>query len=118
MTTPTDRELLEAAARAVGLASEFHHDDAGLYVRCPIEGGSYWNPLADDGDALRLLVNRRIQVEWTRALGRGHPLEYVQAVPAKFGHLGHGEPVGDDAGATLRRLIVRAAAALDTEAKL
>jgi hypothetical protein len=46
----TDRELLELAAKASGL---------------PLEDGAFglldwWNPLTDDGDALRLAVNMNL----------------------------------------------------------
>lgn len=49
----TDRELLEMAARAAGMTyvhGESWDDDAG------------WNPLEDDGDALRLAVEMRLTV--------------------------------------------------------
>lgn len=64
----TDRELLEAAARAVGLRltwGEKHkvgEDEVDCtdipYVESdsPDEAPWYWNPLEDDGDALRLSV--------------------------------------------------------------
>ncbi len=53
----TDRELLELAAKAAGIKlGEFwtpylgsHHDH-------------FWNPLTDDGDALRLAVKLKIQI--------------------------------------------------------
>lgn len=52
--TVSDRELLELAARAAGVCGEFR-DGLGL---CPPELSQrhkyYWNPLTDDGDALRL----------------------------------------------------------------
>lgn len=58
--SPQDRELLEAAAKASGLDFRW---DAGFLgeVEEPTvfdeEGfGDYWNPLVDDGDALRLAV--------------------------------------------------------------
>ena len=46
MTEQTDRELLEMAAKAVGLPWE----------RWVEEGNDSWNPLTDDGDALWLAV--------------------------------------------------------------
>lgn len=52
----TDRELLELAAKAAGdnrVLSMPYHDDCGL-------GG--WNPLADDGDALRLANKLSIDI--------------------------------------------------------
>ena len=62
----TDRELLEAAAKAAGVALYWSDDDPecdwvqGTYPRIPdykvLEKWTWkvWNPLADDGDALRL----------------------------------------------------------------
>ena len=58
-----DRELLESAAKAAGIrlhvwgtkgAENFAALDAKTHAR--------WNPLADDGDALRLAVKLGIQV--------------------------------------------------------
>jgi len=43
-----DRELLELAAKAAGIG-EFQAEH-------PCADGAYWNPLTDDGDALRLAV--------------------------------------------------------------
>lgn len=56
MTEMTDRELLEMAAKAAGNGAKFRSADAfGLYDM--IVGNSQsWNPLDDDGDALRLAV--------------------------------------------------------------
>jgi len=45
----TDRELLEAAAKAAGIQV---HPDGIEWNRN--EEGYRWNPLTDDGDALRL----------------------------------------------------------------
>ena len=52
MTAQEQRELLEWAAKAAGL------DRPVLAMGCGIvyAGGKYWNPLIDDGDALRLAV--------------------------------------------------------------
>ena len=47
----TDRELLELAAKAAGYE---YHSPAGYIVVDGIPGN--WNPLEDDGDALRLAV--------------------------------------------------------------
>ncbi len=64
----TDRELLEAAARAAGVKYDPErskpHPKSGAfwglwltYDREPTEHDRrYWNPLTDDGDALRLSV--------------------------------------------------------------
>ena len=47
----TDRELLEAAAKAAGYVH--YHPGDGFYQT--------WNPLTDDGDALRLAVKLGLQ---------------------------------------------------------
>ena len=55
----TDRELLEMAARAAGGISS---DGLG---RCyDMEREAEWNPLADDGDAMRLAVKCSISPTW------------------------------------------------------
>ena len=77
----TDRELLELAAKAAGIKTEFYENDYG-------EIESEWNPLTDDGDALRLAVKLKL---WTHS-GMGAFLD---------------EP---DPYAATRRAIVRAAA--------
>ena len=53
----TDRELLEAAAKAAGMSIYF--DDVGQCCKhqpCDQLSTWLWNPLTDDGDALRLAV--------------------------------------------------------------
>lgn len=53
----TDRELLELAAKAAGVEVEFDKD-GDPHIDVPIGGFSgLWNPLKDDGDALRLAVD-------------------------------------------------------------
>lgn len=57
----TDKELLELAAKAAGIEGTwFDHgsDDYGLLIQThePHRHLSDWNPLEDDGDALRLAV--------------------------------------------------------------
>lgn len=56
----TDRELLELAAKACGeLTPHWYGNDAyfdGVLQR--------WNPLLDDGDALRLAAKLKIELEW------------------------------------------------------
>lgn len=63
----TDRELLELAAKAAGYGIQWDADEScfwGYYpdeirdVDCP------WNPLTDDGDALRLQVALSIDLRF------------------------------------------------------
>jgi hypothetical protein len=57
----TDRELMELAAKAAGIALEnVPMMGAGLLL----EKGGVWNPIADDGDALRLAVRLEIRIDW------------------------------------------------------
>ena len=64
-----DRELLEAAAKAAGFelcwfeVGDGDPDcDPGWYCTNDITLGCIWNPLTDDGDALRLAVKLNITV--------------------------------------------------------
>ena len=57
----TDRELLELAAKAAGI--DWFDEPAllagkGLHMK----SGPFWNPLTDDGDALRLAVKLGLTV--------------------------------------------------------
>ena len=91
----TDRELLELAAKAAGYE---YAKNGGYIVVDGIPGN--WNPLSDDGDALRLAV--RLEMDVSLGL-RGAVIEQ-----------GHGHKVqdidDDDPYAAARRAIVRAAA--------
>ncbi|MDP3627122.1 MAG: hypothetical protein Q8S12_11020 [Hydrogenophaga sp.] len=102
----TDRELLEAAARAAGIVGFWV--DAGLNTRSnawPV----IWNPIVDDGDALRLAVKLQLQVT---------PGTYNKDEFTAF-HAGRGEAheyrhFQQDEFAATRRAIVRAAAEIGT----
>lgn len=54
----TDREMLELAAKAAGLPLEWQD---GGWAHC-LDTGHEWNPLTDDGDALRLAVRLNLNV--------------------------------------------------------
>ncbi len=58
-----DKELLEMAARALGMPSL--SDANGIYGAWvgEAETGHWWNPLEDDGDALRMAVSLDIHVK-------------------------------------------------------
>ena len=111
----TDRELLEAAAKAVngGAWHPLTHDTPS----------GKWNPLDDDGDALRLAVKLRIDLSlWINTvsvtakthIGAGRGISLFD--DAKRTANDHAEPFGDDPYAATRRAIVRAAAAMGEKA--
>lgn len=95
----TERELLEYAAKAVGLVPTGYVSYFGLVVYDPSNGtdNNRFNPLKDDGDALRLAVKLNMGV----------------CQDSSFGHVsadGLIEDYNGDPYAATRRAIVRAAA--------
>lgn len=98
----TDRELLELAAKAAGLAVEWDYyvggEDGGFVTR----EGFVWQPLTDDGDALRLAVKLKMDVLITEV----DVWAMAEADPAA----GCSEFAAPDPHAATRRAIVRAAA--------
>ena len=103
-----DQELLELAARAAGLnvkAQSVNADDRwiGLIVgEKHTREKKFWNPLTDDGDALRLAVKLGLRIEInTQVLGDTLVIsEFYDNVECHNG----------DPYAATRRAIVRAAA--------
>ncbi len=113
----TDRELLELAAKAANInirlikqrntavceGDDYYEDlpeDRWFFV---LEGYSQkWNPLTDDGDALRLAVRLGVDVQHFQAS------EHVEAWVPGFESMD--EDYGKDPYAATRRAIVRAAA--------
>lgn len=109
----SDRSLLEDAAKAAGIDAEFHPElgfgPEGMWLkgaRSP-DNSKYWNPLENDGDALRLAVKLSIDVQ--QFIGSG----MVEAW--KHPHQAHGEDYGADPYAATRRAITRAAAAISSQ---
>lgn len=103
----TDREMLELAARAAGIVVTDDMRELWLHV-----GSSAWNPLTDDGDALRLAVQLMICVSVNRAFRLSIPGSVTVEYPDRDGFyyaLGEAVTSGDPYAAT-RRAIVRAAA--------
>lgn len=98
----TDRELLEFAAKAAGINAIFFNDRGNNAMT----QYGFWNPLADDGDALRLAVTLRLdispqpdgKVEVSNQWDKPEELRWAW------------ELYGDDAQAATRRAIVKAAA--------
>jgi hypothetical protein len=64
-----DRELLEMAAKAVGIQavwSKWYGRYSGDTEGLRFDGGSgnHWNPLGNDGDAFRLALQLQIKIEY------------------------------------------------------
>lgn len=57
----TDKQLLEYAAKAAGMAGDFDFENKQL-DKFWVRSFGYWNPLTDDGDALRLAVKLRMVI--------------------------------------------------------
>lgn len=112
----TDREMLEMAAKAAGYAVEWHEvvvsrrGRFGLIEHTKKEGFRLnfqrWDPLTDDGDALRLAVRLHMQVSVTTESCRAETLPCL------------GVRVNDsDENLATRRAVVMAAAAVGREMK-
>lgn len=100
-----DRELLELAAKAAGYAYTNLDVDTVFWVSDDEDFWTPWNPLTDDGDALRLLVK-------TRARAQVLPVSFGMARVELLagGWRDFNESASDDPNAAMRRAIVRAAA--------
>ena len=110
----TDRELLELAANATCLEWKWvkcpNYDDfevPGMHLFDSINGASYWsawNPLTNDGDALRLAVKLELLIHIETCY-------YVEVTKDEIYSIEH---IGNDGKGCLyaatRRAIVRAAA--------
>ena len=57
----TDKELLELAAKAAGIEYNPNYGK-GFWVG-EFYSGKEWNPLTDDGDALRLAVKLKMRID-------------------------------------------------------
>ena len=102
----TDRELLEMAAKAAWIVGVWHDRGQCIHVTdCAGMSDIWWRPFDDDGDALRLAVDLKLQLiiykDWVEILQDGIRLTNADSVYS--------------AGCmreTTRRAIVRAAAAI------
>ncbi len=91
-----DRELLELAAKV----AELHHPHGFDWITN--ERGDQWNPLTDDGDALRLVVKLNLGVTVD-----GYEVEVVTPLLCTFVEKA---TMGYSIEEATRRAIVRAAA--------
>lgn len=91
----TDRELLELAAKAAGICGDYSQRANAI-----VNEDGYWMPLTDDGDALRLAVALRMDLN----INDGECDAFVDEAFVMERN--------DDTGRAVRRAIVRAAAAI------
>lgn len=99
----TDQQLLELAAKAAGI--EIFIDEDEDFYRVKTSGNRrFWNPLVDDGDALRLAVKLHISIALNRTGG------YTTAIYGYSMRLEIKEMHNNDPSAATRRAIVWAAA--------
>ena len=110
----TDRELLELAAKPAGIDPEspFSNDRQGIWIKDSSHRmlGYYWNPLTDDGEALRLAVKLNI------SLAVSAPYSYAGVCFQESEKACEKHKDSDPYVAT-RRAIVRAAAEIGKELK-
>jgi hypothetical protein len=107
-----DNDLLLLAAKAAGLEAGVIHQRP--HRRCDM-GWTPWNPLDDDGDALRLAVTLNLRIECMVGQSAARTFDGLHAGACDY-------PVRKDDGcareheqdgyAATRRAIVRAAAAM------
>ena len=109
----TDRELLELAAKAAAYEIDFDEPVNGWYVNGYDENGdpaAWWNPLTDDGDALRLAVKLGLEVSMGAKARDPETKEQFDITMVTGGDAFKTEHHNDDPCAATRRAIVRAAA--------
>lgn len=111
----TDREILELAAKAAGISLQW-----GNYTNSPdyMSDGYHqpWNPLIDDGDALRLAVELGISITPYPIYNENERHSVIAKQRRKSDTMRETNPTevveiyGGDPCAATRRAIVRAAA--------
>ena len=110
----TDRELLELAAKAAGVEGRYSAQYAGTRAYGGIwHNGTRWNPLDDDGDALRLAVKLGICVA-PGSNSESHQSRFAVATGDSGEVL---EERREDPYVATRRAIVRAAAEIGRNMK-
>lgn len=106
----TDREMLEMAAKAAGIKGVY--ETGVIWYKNPFGDDAGFNPLNDDGDALRLAVKLKIDI-----VGDGELADGTPCVSVIFPLAGEYECVSErihdaDPYAATRRAITRTAAAI------
>lgn len=105
-----DREMLELAAKAAGWGRLEWHEQGYHQAWMPNdEGYSVWNPLRNDGDALRLAVKLGLSIDF---IGSDVRVQHFGADGIRRECL-EDYIFGQDRFAATRRAIVRTAAGID-----
>ena len=112
----TDSELLEFAAKAAGVVwidNNFPYDEFGRMMLDFGNGNTEWNPLTNDGDALRLAVKLRLMISWHEP----RDLRVIWWNAEERKEILETWTEAHDSCACSRRAIVRAAAEIGKEMK-
>jgi hypothetical protein len=104
----TDKELLQLAAIAAGTPAGTSIASGGLLMSNDL----YWNPLTNDGDALRLAVKLSLRTDCLRAEGYDKTTASQCYAGNVIVNVGIDEGCGGDPYAATRLAITRAAAEL------
>ena len=99
--------LILLAAKAAGVHEGFINEYGGGKTFC-------WNPLKDDGDALRLAVLLSLRVEPYTGVKMDEQANITDVYSLHSDAIRLSEPHNLDPGAATRRAIVRAAAEIGT----
>ncbi len=111
-----DRDLLELAAKAAGIkvhgladkyVAQHSYGPHGLCIENDKGGDSLWNPLEDDGDALRLAVKLNLSMDLFDGIIMVVGISNSDDCPEQVEEAAQLDPY-----AATRRAIVRAAAAM------
>lgn len=113
----TDRELLEMAAKAIGAEVSTRDEDRIegreeldiFFLRTGSDSWKEWNPLHDDGDALRLALSLNMAIKcniYSCTVTSIHGLTFFEVYSGD----GHGRNTAAGAIPAVRRAIVSSAA--------
>ena len=103
----SDRELLELAAKALGLVS-YNYESKETYADC-YGNVRAWNPLEYDEDAYRLMVQLKLRINYDTVI-EYDVVEVFGPERDDFSCDCTTETIEEDQCASVRRAIVRAAA--------
>jgi len=59
-----DHELLRLSAKAMGFDLEYRRGSDAFYYDDPDSGREQWQPLSDDGQAMRMAVELQLSITW------------------------------------------------------